>query len=182
VGYYLNELGNLPVDENIHFYIFVVNGQFKEPLYQLVQENFSTIAHRIGSNAVIAFGTDPKAFSTDIAKAYLGAADDSYFRMLPAMLITNAHPMNLTKDSTRLLVPLRDAEARFGGWAQFFALLSDYACGRNDEFVKRFERKEDLISAGNKVVELKPGMFGVSVNVNELIDRWNKSRLKAQKA
>ena len=182
MGYYLNELANLPVDENINFYIFVVNGQFREQLYQTVQDNFATIAHSIGSQAVVAAGTDPKAFSSDVARTYFGTDDREYLEMLPAMLITNTHPAKLTKDSARLFVPLRDAEERFGGWAQFFSLLSEYVRGESDEFVKRFERREDLIAAGNKVISFRPGILGFSVNVNELIDRWNKSRLKAQKA
>ena len=28
MGYVLNQLSNLPVDDNINFYIFVVNGQY----------------------------------------------------------------------------------------------------------------------------------------------------------
>ncbi len=112
MGYALNELANLPIDDNVHFYIFVVNGQYHEPLYKMIQENFITIAQNIGSNAVIAVGTDPKAFTTQVARKYLGAgnSDNSFVKILPAMLITNAHPDQLTKESVRLIVPLRDAE------------------------------------------------------------------------
>ena len=178
MGYALNELVNLPVDENIHFYIFVVNGQFREPLYDMIQQNFIEIAHSIGSNAAIAIGTDPKSFTTQVARRYLGAgnSDSSFTRILPALIITNAHPEKLTNDSVRLVIPLRDAETRFGGWVQFFALLSSYVRGENDDFVKRFEAKENLVDAANKVVNLKPGMFGISLNINELVDRWNKRR------
>lgn len=178
MGYALNELANLPVDENIHFYIFVVNGQYREPLYDTVQQNFTKIARDIGSHAVIAIGTDPKSFTTQVARKYLGEgnSDNTFIRILPALIITNAHPDKLTKDSVRLVIPLRDAEARFGGWVQFFALLSSYVRGESDEFVKRFEAKENLVDAANKIMNLKPGMFGVSLNVNELIDRWNKRR------
>lgn len=117
MGYALNELANLPVDENVHFYIFVVNGQYREPLYEMVQQNFVEIARSIGSNAVIAIGTDPKAFTTQVARKYLGAgnSDNSFISILPALIITNAHPDKLTKESVRLVVPLRDAEKRFGG-------------------------------------------------------------------
>lgn len=178
MGYALNELANLPIDENVHFYIFVVNGQYREPLYEMMQQNFVEIARSIGSNAVIAVGTDPKAFTTQVARKYLGEgnSDNSFVRILPALIITNAHPEKLTKDSVRLVVPLRDAESRFGGWAQFFALLSSYVRGESDDFVRRFEAKENLVDAANKVVTLRPGMFGIPLNVNELIDRWSKRR------
>lgn len=179
MGYALNELANLPVDENVHFYIFVVNGQYREPLYEMLQQNFVEIARSIGSNAVIAIGTDPNSFTTQVARKYLGKgnSDNSFIQILPALIITNAHPEKLTRDSVRLVVPLRDAKSRFGGWAQFFALLSSYVRGESDDFVKRFDAKENLIDAANKVVNLKPGMFGISLNVNELIERWNKRRV-----
>src|SRR5262245_4418343 len=99
MGYLLNELANLPVDENIHFYIFVINGQYREPLYGMMQENFANLAKSIGSSAVIAMGTDPQGFSSDVATAYFGDNDCSYLELLPAMVITNAHPSELRKDS-----------------------------------------------------------------------------------
>lgn len=178
MGYALNELANLPVDENVHFYIFVVNGQYREPLYGMMQQNFMEIARSIGNNAVIAIGTDAREFTTQVARKYLGEdnSDGSFFGMLPALIITNAHPDKLTNDSVRLVVPLRDAESRFGGWAQFFALLSSFVRGESNDFVKRFEAKESLVDVANKIVNLKPGMFGMSVNINELVDRWSKRR------
>ncbi len=178
MGYILNELANLPVDDNVHFYIFVVNGQFREPLYEMVERNFMEIAREIGSHAVIASGTDKKGFTTSIARKYLGEgnSDASFLKMLPALLITNDHPDKLRNDSLRLIVPLRDAESRFGGWHHFFALLSSFARGESDEFVKKFEQKENLLDAANKVINLKPGFFGISLNINELVERWQKSK------
>lgn len=178
MGYVLNELANLPIDENVHFYIFVVNGQYRDPAYEILEQNFMAIARSIGNHAVIAVGTDKKGFTTSVARKYLGEgnSDNSFVDMLPALLITSDHPDQLRKESMRLVVPLRDAEERFGGWHQFFALLAQFVRGESDEFVRRFEEKEDLLDAANKVFGLKPGVFGISLNVNELIDRWNKSR------
>jgi hypothetical protein len=176
MGYALNEIANLPVDDDVHFYIFVVNGNYREPLYDIIQQNFMAIAKSIGSNAVIAVGTDPRAFTTQVAQQYLGQGntDGSFLRALPALLITNAHPSKLTKDSMRLIVPLRDAESRFGGWQQFFDLLSSFVKGESSGFLEKFEKKENLLDAANKIVNLKPGMFGISLNINELYDRWRK--------
>ncbi len=176
MGYALNELANLPVDDGIHFYIFVVNGSYREPLYDMIQQNFIAIAKSIGSNAVIAVGTDPKAFSSQVERQYFGRSEVSFAQALPALLITNAHPDKLTKDSVRLIVPLRDAESRFGGWQQFFDLLASFVKGESADFLKRFEKKENLLDAANKVLSLRPGMFGISINVNELVDRWRKKR------
>ena len=86
----------------------------------------------------------------------------------------------LSEKSLRLLIPLRDVEARFGGWNQFFALLADFVQLKNDEFIRRFEQKSEAAEAANRIVDLKPNMFGIGVNLNEVIDRWRKRHAKHQ--
>lgn len=178
MGYVLNQLSNLPIDDKVHFYIFVVNGQYREPLYDMVEQNFMQIARSIGNHAAIAVGTEKQQFTTSVAQKYLGKgnSDSSFMAMLPALLITNDHPEQLRKESMRLVVPLREAEARFGGWQQFFLLLAEFARGESDEFLRRFEERENFFDAANKVLHLKPGAFGVGLNLNEMFDRWNRSR------
>lgn len=178
MGYVLNKLVNLPIDENVNFYIFLVNGQFRDPVYEIVERNFMEIARSIGDHAVIAVGTDKQNFTTSVARKYLGEgnSDNSFTSLLPALLITNAHPEQLRKDSMRLVVPLRDAEPRFGSWQHFFTLLAQFARGESDEFVRQFEEKEDLLDAANKIVNLKPGVFGIGLNLNAVIDRRNRRR------
>jgi hypothetical protein len=174
MGYMLNSLGNLPVDDSVKFYVFVINGQWQEPLYGMIAQNFSSIARGIGKHAVIAKGLNPVEWYGEIAEKYLGKDHDDYFHLLPALLVTDAHPDRVSESSLRLLIPLRDVEARFGGWNQFFALLTDFVQLKSDEFVKRFHAKDDAFDVANKVVSVKPGAFGISVNVNELLLWWRK--------
>jgi len=139
-----------------------------------MEQNFARVARSIGDHAVIAKGLDPQAFYGEIEERYFGNDADMLFSLLPALLITDAHPEEITGQSMRLIVPLREAEERFGGWAQFFALLSDFVQFRSDEFVKRFAKLEDVVDAANRFVEIKPGIFGVSINVNEIISWWRR--------
>jgi hypothetical protein len=179
MGYILNELANLPVDENVHFYIFVVNGQFKEPLYDMIQSNFASLAKSIGSNAVIATGTNPEEFTNQVAEKYGGKGRDldSFAKVLPALVITDAHPSQLTEQSVRLIVPLGDAEKRFGDWSQFFRLLTTFVRGESKEFIEKFGAEDqDATDVGNKILHLKPNLFGIGINLNELVDRMNKRR------
>lgn len=178
MGYVLNQLSNLPVDDNINFYIFVINGQYHDPLYDTIQKNFFEIAREIGTNAVVAMGTDRKAFTTSVARKYLGDgnSDSSFTALLPALLITNDHPENLKENSLRLVVPLKHAEANFGNWHSFFDSLAQFVRGENDVFARKFEDKADLIDAANRVVMLQPNFFGFGVNVNALLKMWKKSR------
>lgn len=178
MGYVLNQLSNLPVDDNINFYIFVVNGQYRDPLYDVIQSNFVQIAREIGDNAVVAMGTDSKAFTASVARKYLGDgnSDGSFTKILPALLITNDHPDDLKVDSLRLIVPLQHAENHFGNWHQFFESLAQFVRGDNDDFAKRFEDTGDLLDASNKVVMLQPNFFGLGLNINELLDRWRAGK------
>ena len=126
MGYMLNSLGNLPVDDEVRFYVFVINGQWQEPLYGMIEKNFSSIARSIGKHAVIAKGLNPTEWYGEIAETYLGKDHGDYAPLLPALLITNTHPASTSEQSMRLLIPLRDVESRFGGWPQFFSSLSDF--------------------------------------------------------
>lgn len=179
MGYMLTSLGNLPVDDDVKFYVFVINGQYREPLYDLIEQNFSSIARNIGKHAVIAKGLNPVEWYGDIAEKYLGRDHDDYFSLLPALLITNAHPDSVSDSSLRLLVPLREVESRFGGWNQFFSLLSDFVQMKSDEFIKRFQKKDDVFDVANKVIVVNPGAFGLSLNINELVSWWRKRTKKA---
>jgi len=179
MGYVLNKLANLPVDDSVRFYIFVINGQFQEPLYKIIQDNFVAVARSIGDDAVIAMGAHPESFGEDVIGEYLGHGIPGYHGPTPALLITDAHPSKLTDKSLRLLVPLQQAEERFGkDWNRFFTLLSKFVRGESDEFLKQFEKSEDLSTMANKLMNIRPGIFGISFNVNEAVTMFQKWRAK----
>jgi hypothetical protein len=181
MGYQLSSLASLPIDDNVNFYVFVINGQYQEPLYGIVQQNFASIARSIGRNAVIAQGLNPAIFTEELAAKYLGNNFEAYSRFLPALLITDAHPDRVTSKSLRLFVPLREAEQRFGGWPQFFKLLAEFARGESDQFARQFKEKEDWLKDVNDALEIKPGIFGFAVNLNALIALAAKRRQRASR-
>lgn len=144
MGYILSSLGNLPVQEDISLYIFVVNGRWKGEFNDAIEKNFGALAKQIGPNSVIAKGFDPEGWSDQVCSKYLGKDTKTMKNVLPALLLTDSHPDKLTDKSLRLLVPLRDADKRFGGIETFFAALADFSKSRNPEFLARFEDKETL--------------------------------------
>jgi hypothetical protein len=176
MGVVLNKLANLSIDDSINFYIFVINGSYKDPLYENIERNFAALAREIGDNAIIAIGTDTEGFTTSVAKKYLGKdkSDSSFLAMLPAMLITNSHPERLSPESLRLIIPLRKVNDQFEGWTQFFHLLTEFVKGNSSEFTKKFEEHQNVLDAANKVISLKPNMFGIGLNLNELFEIWQR--------
>lgn len=174
MGYLLSSLASLPIDDDVTLYIFVVNGRWQEPLYKMVEDNFANIAKAIGRHAVIAQGLNPEVFSAEIQARYFGEDYPAFQKTFPALVITTAHPEDFSPDSVRLVVPLQEAETRFGGWPNFFAALAEFAQFRNDEFLVRFQPKEDLVGDLNRFVEVKPSAFGISLN--EMISWWRDRR------
>lgn len=171
MGFMLSALGNLPIDENIELYVFVINGSWRGGPYELIEQNFSNIAKNIGPKAVIAKGFDSESWSTQVARKYFGKNHSELFNAIPALLITDAHPEKLNDKSLRLIVPLRDVEKRFGDWDTFFRLLSQFAIYKDVEFLKKFEDTSSLLKEGNKYLELKPNIFGIGINLNAIIER-----------
>ena len=174
MGFMLSALGNLPIDENIELYIFVINGKWRGGAYELIEQNFMNIAKGIGPKAVIAKGFDPESWSKQVARKYFGENYSVLFDAIPALLLTDVHPEKLNDKSLRLIVPLRDVEKRFGDWDNFFRLLSQFAIDKNIEFLEKFEDSSSLLREGSKYFELKPNIFGIGVNLNAIIQRFSQ--------
>ncbi len=130
------------------------------------------LAERIGPAAVIAKGFDQAAWSKQVCEKYLGKGVEPLMDVLPALLLTDAHPRLLNDTSLRLLVPLRDAESRFGGIETFFNRLTSFAVNRDQSFLGKFQDYPS--SFGSKawsVLELQPNFFGFGINIKELVAR-----------
>jgi len=119
MGYMLNSLGNLPIDEDVTLYVFVVNGTWRGGPYEAVERNFANIARQIGSNAVIVKGLREN-WTDEIASKYFGPDHAEFLAALPALLVTDAHPDHLTDANLRLIISLSSVEERFGGFDAFF--------------------------------------------------------------
>ena len=171
MGYHLSSLGNLPVQDDISLYIFVINGEWRGGFHEIIEQNFVELAKRIGPNAVIAKGFEPTVWSDQVCSKYLGKDTKTLIDVLPALLLTDAHPDHLTDKSLRLLIPLRDVEQRFGGIEVFFRALADFAVNRDPSFLAKFEDKASLGGKVWSVLELKPNLFGFGINLKEVIAR-----------
>lgn len=171
MGYMLSSLGNLPLQDDVSLYIFVVNGRWSDEFNDIIEKNFGALAEQIGPNSVIAKGFEPKLWSDQVCSKYLGKDTRTLFDAFPALLITDSHPDRITEKTLRLLVPLRDAGKRFGGIAVFFSELAEFARIRDPNFLKRFEERASLMAKAWSVVELKPNVFGFGINLKELAAR-----------
>ena len=68
MGYALSSLGNLPVQDEITLYVFIVGTGWKSDAYRDLEENFMELARRIGPAAVLAKGFEPESWSSQVCE------------------------------------------------------------------------------------------------------------------
>jgi hypothetical protein len=178
MGYHLNTLMNLPVDEDVQFYIFLVKEPYNDEDSKKVLDNFKEIAKGLGDHAVIAQGLAEESFPDEVLRAYMGENMGRYAHMLPALLVTNDHPEQVKASTLRLFVPLATVEKRYGTWATFFRLVKNFVTGKDDEFLVKFNDHGTAIDL-NKAIGIKIPLGPISVNLNEFIEWWSKRRKDA---
>jgi hypothetical protein len=170
MGFMVNNLAELPVSDSINLYVFTINGEYRGGDYETVKKNFRYLAKEFGQKAAIVEGFDDY-FSNDIAQNYLNKNLEDLWDVLPALLVTDAHPSSIPDDALRLLIPLRHVEERFPSFEVFFRELIKFTKEQNPDFLERFEDKTDWVSETLDVVDLKPNFFGIGVNINAFINK-----------
>ncbi len=173
MGYMLSSLAKLPVGHEVDLYIFVINGGWHGGVHDVIEQNFAKLAREIGPQAVIAKGFD-KDWSGEVSRKYLGKDHDELFGLLPALLITDSHPEQLNDQSMRLLVPLEDAQVKFGNFETFFDSLTKFARQKDSGFLEHFQRKEKAQNLVWNMLELKTNIWGIGINVNEILSRLSR--------
>lgn len=174
MGYLLSSLGNLPVEENIELYIFIIDGSWHGGTIEKINANFENIAKQIGPKAVIAKGFEEGLWTNEVCEKYLGKDYSHLYNLLPAILITDNHPDHLTETSARILVPLKGIEERFEDLDYFFNSLSRFARFGDKSFLEKIKNENDLLTNANQIIDLKPNFFGIGINLNALIKKFRK--------
>lgn len=175
MGYMVNSLAELPVNDNINLYVFTINGNFVGGDYEVVKNNFRYLAEKFNKDAAIIEGFD-EFFSNDLARQYLDKDLDELWEVLPCLLVTDSHPSSISEDTMRLVIPLRHVETKFESFEIFFRELIRFTQGKNPSFIEKFEDKPDWVTDTLDVVDLKPNLFGFGFNINEFIKKLRRSR------
>ncbi len=83
MGYALSSDANLPVEEDVNLYIFMLGSPgWHGDLYEIVERNFDNIAREIGPNAVIVKGLVANYFPEDVRDRF--GSFDAFFDSLTA--------------------------------------------------------------------------------------------------
>lgn len=168
MGYKLNALGNLPVDGTVNSYIFVLKSAFSDNLTDVIEKNFDNIAREIGNDAIIADGLNEERWLDEVGLKYLGQDWFLYTSLLPAFLITDSHPDDVTEKSKRIFIPLVEVPKQFPNWTTFFRMLVKYVRREPNELTTRLQKGADAFDVLNGIFKINPGFLGISIDFNAL--------------
>jgi hypothetical protein len=176
MGYLLNRLGNLPDDDTVKYYLFLLRESFNTPLLETIDRNFGEIAKAIGDDAIYAVGLNQQEWLHEVASTYLGENWPEYLPLLPALLITDKHPDEVDANSLRLFMPLHDVDKRFGNMDQFLGQVTRFVRGENNKFLESFRKKGDVFDETRKIFKFELGVAGFKIDLGELISQMRVER------
>jgi len=202
MGLYIHSLSRLSDDLDRDYYIYILDFDFEHSFNHILQDNFRRIADFAARNrAVVMAGTNPRDFAEQVFSAHMDSKQFSHHSIngedgrdiLPAIMITTIHPnkfkdvyseqrSDLTSgncDDDLLLIPLRKV---CGTGIELVSviegILQDIAARKplsNFEISKRVY-SGDRFGAISDAVILKPTVWGIGVDIKQLIASFRKNR------
>lgn len=178
MGYSANKIGTIPAS-GFDWYLIFVESEFIDGLGKEIEDHFKALSKEVGEKNLVVRGFDAKEFREPFSEASALFEDRWSVRIeLPALLIMNRPPVEVMDsaidlDATKVICfPLRPVYESHQTIVPFLqelcqALQNPQALevldGLSPSGVKKFW--EWL----TKYVEIKPGAFGVSVDLGKVI-------------
>jgi hypothetical protein len=198
MGLYVHSLSRLPLGLERDYYVYVLDYGWDEPLGQAMHTNFRRMADLAAKNkAVVVAGTDSRAFAEEILSVHIDDPEFSWSKIngedgeevLPALMISTIHPQRF-----RTEVPgYRFSKATKGSADEKLILIPlKGLCKDSTEVVSLIERVFRDIAAQKPLTEfavakeikagsgaalsdafiLKPALWGMGVDLKELVRTW----------
>jgi len=180
MGLMIHSLGELPLEAQRGYYIYLLDYGWREPLGDVLHHNFDRMAGLASRhNAVVLKGTVGSHFEDEVL-SWHHVNGQSAQELLPAIMITTRHPSQFreigqawSKTQDRLLlIPLRKVCRTAGEVIKLIEkLFSDIAQGKSlTDFAIAREIKEGKAGAVLDALILQPNVAGLGININRIID------------
>jgi len=203
VGLYVHSLERLPAELERDYYVYVLDYGWEEPLGDALRQNFYRMAGLAARNkAVVIAGTDPPSFVDQVFSVHVDDPQFSYQRVngedggkvLPAIMITTIQPARFketqpgyrfsdiapgTADDRIILIPLRSVcKTGTEVVALIERIFADIAAKKPlSEFsVGKQVQRERSRGRYSDAVILKPTLWGMGVDLKELLRTWKFKR------
>ena len=178
MGYQASSIGSIPAN-GFNWYLIFVESEFNDDLRKEIENHFSALGKEAGKNVLVVRGYDAKEFRRPFSEA--SALFEERWRVkidLPALLIMNRPPIEVMDsadalDTTKVICfPLRPVYERNKTIVPFLQELCQTL-----QDPQALEVLDDINPKGvkkfwqwlTKYVEIKPGAFGVSVDLGKAI-------------
>lgn len=184
MGYKISSLKSLPLAPGIDLYVFILGrnvwaGGWREEL----ERNFDKLAKEFGPSAAMVAGHDGIDIIYELVE--VAKTNESLSAALKleqlngtSLLLLGAHPYNFSYDDLALVVNEEHIEKLFGSMEPFLNELCDFAKDRNEMFLSKFEDTSQLTKEILDVVDLRPNLFGIGININRAIEKCRSWRQK----
>lgn len=202
MGLYVHSLSRLPLGMERDYYLYVLDYGWDEPLGEALHANFRRMADLAAKNkAVVIAGTDSRAFADEILSVHV---DDPQFswgningesgdEVLPALMISTIHPQKFRSevpgyrlppvgqgvaDERLILIPLRGVcKDPTEVVALIERIFRDIAAKKSlTDFAVAKQITAGKGGAYSDAFVLKPALWGVGVDLKELIKTWKARR------
>ena len=204
MGLYVHSLERLPADLERDYYLYVLDYGWEEPIGEALRQNFRRMADLAARNkAVVIAGVDPHSFVDQVFSAHI---DDPQFSwqaingengetILPSIMITTIQPAKFKEtnpgyrfsdatpgsaDDKIVLIPLR-ALCKTGTEvvALIERLFADIAAKKplSDFAVAEHIGAKSRRGSYSDAFILKPAVWGMGVDLKELLKAWSAKRV-----
>lgn len=202
MGLYVHSLGRLPTELEREYYLYILDYGWDEPLSGSLHHNFRRMADLAARNkSVIIAGTEPRPFADEIASVHFDDEKFSWQRVngeagdevLPALMIATTHPSRFlmtfpnyrptigskgAADDKLIILSLRGlCKSASDVTSLVERVFRDIAAGKA---LVDFEVAKEIIRNDAKNVSdafiLKPSLWGVGVDLRELLTRLQSRR------
>lgn len=189
MGLMIHSLGELPIEAQRDYYVYLLDYGWKEDLGRTLLDNFGQMARLASSSdAVVMRGTVGSHFEDEVLSWHHvnGQPGDE---LLPAILITTRHPQEFRSGrgnrhqeregvhSNMILIPLNRVCKTSTDVVQLVGRLFEDI--RNKKALKDFDVVGTMkAGAGGAVVDaliLQPNIGGIGLNLNSIIDFFRKN-------
>jgi len=185
MGLMIHSLGELPLEAQRGYYIYLLDYGWEEPLRDVLDRNFDKMADLASrSNAVVMKGTVGHHFSDEVLSSHHINGQPGE-ELLPAIMITTRHPSNFRESGREwlnrrknypqdrlLLIPLRkvckSSEDVVTVIEKIFNDIADKKTLSDFEVVD--EMREGKARAVVDALILQPNFAGIGINFNYIID------------
>ena len=190
MGLFIHSLGELPFEAERDYYVYILDYGWHEPLGEALRRNFTEMARQASRHdAVVLQGTVGSHFEDEVLSWHHinGEPADEF---LPAILVSARHPRQFRDASLTpegrpdpsayplILIPLRSACKSTSEVVELIRkIFRDIADKKPiPDFEVATEMKPGMGSALVDAVVLRPSVFGVGVDLKEILRLLGKAR------